>query len=183
MAYLMTTKREQGIRPHEAREAIEGVPDRRASFCPGKPGGFSLVEITLALGIIVFVMVALIGLLSNGMRISQSSRSDLMAAEIASRFLAERGAAPTTNLVNNPIDPLTNATTTGLKTALLTSTGDVTSANAYFIMRYEVEPVPSLRSYRVSLALSHPAVGTANSTNLATADQTYETTSYIRVTP
>lgn len=56
---------------------------------------FSLVEVVLALGICTFVLIALIGLFSSGWRTSRESEDQIQAANLASRFIAVRVAAPT----------------------------------------------------------------------------------------
>lgn len=45
--------------------------------------GFSLVEVAIAMGIISFALVALLGLLSVGVRAGKDSHDDTMAAEIS----------------------------------------------------------------------------------------------------
>lgn len=62
---------------------------------------FSLVEVVLALGICAFVLVALIGLFSTGLRTGRESEEQVQAANLASQILSTRLAAPTsTNLAN-----------------------------------------------------------------------------------
>ncbi|GAT31837.1 Verru_Chthon cassette protein B [Terrimicrobium sacchariphilum] len=78
---------------------------------------FSLVEVVLALGICAFVLVALIGLFSTGLRTGRESEEQVQAANLASQILATRLAAPTTSSnLNNFAIPLT---------ALTNSYGDV----------------------------------------------------------
>jgi len=75
---------------------------------------FSLVEVVLALGICAFVLVALIGLFSTGLRTGRESEEQVQAANLASQILATRLAAPTaTNLPNFaiPLSALTNSYT------------------------------------------------------------------------
>ncbi len=139
---------------------------------------FSLVEVTIALGIVVFALVALFGLLSNGLKVSRQARTELMAAQVASAILAERRAAPTAALTGNPIGPLTNSTP--LLAANLSRTGRVTSTDPYYTLRYQVE-ILSPRLCRIFLALSHPARGGSSYDELAKAEESYETTSYLRL--
>ncbi len=74
---------------------------------------FSLVEVVLALGICAFVLVALIGLFSTGLRTGRESEEQVQAANLVSQILSTRIAAPTTssNLTDFAIPPtaLTNA--------------------------------------------------------------------------
>lgn len=74
--------------------------------------GFSLVEVVLALGICAFVLVALLGLFSTGLRAGRESEEQVQAANLASQILATRIAAPSdTNLASFaiPAAALTNA--------------------------------------------------------------------------
>jgi len=77
------------------------------------PRAFSLVEVVLALGICAFVLVALIGLFSTGLRTGRESEEQVQAANLASQILATRIAAPTTssNLSDFaiPLSSLTNS--------------------------------------------------------------------------
>lgn len=56
---------------------------------------FSLAEVVIALGVCTFVLVALIGLFSNGWRSSRDSEDQIQAANFASRFLCVSSAAST----------------------------------------------------------------------------------------
>lgn len=73
---------------------------------------FSLVEVVLALGICAFVLVALIGLFSTGLRTGRESEEQVQAANLASQILSTSVAAPTGTNLNNfaiPISALTNS--------------------------------------------------------------------------
>lgn len=80
-----------------------------------RPGSraFSLVEVVLALGICAFVLVALLGLFSTGLRASRESEEQVQAANLASQIFATRMAARSsdTNTPNFaiPASVLTNA--------------------------------------------------------------------------
>jgi uncharacterized protein (TIGR02598 family) len=54
--------------------------------------GFSLVEVTLALGVIVFALVALIGMVGVGLSTSKDSVADTRTSAIASRVFEKAGA-------------------------------------------------------------------------------------------
>ncbi len=56
--------------------------------------GFSLIEVMIALGVVVFALVALCGLLSSGLKVARQAKTELFAAQVASSLLAERRAAP-----------------------------------------------------------------------------------------
>ena len=57
--------------------------------------GFSLAEIVIALGICSFVLVALVGLFSIGLKASRDSINQFQAADLASQIIATRSASPT----------------------------------------------------------------------------------------
>lgn len=61
----------------------------------GTLGGFTLVEVVVALGLCVFVLVALLGLFSSGWSMSRESESQIQAANLASGLIAGRVASPT----------------------------------------------------------------------------------------
>ena len=63
---------------------VEGTPCIRA-----RRGGFSLVEITLALGIVATVLVALMGLLPMGMDSIREAKSNMVEARIAYEIMGE----------------------------------------------------------------------------------------------
>jgi uncharacterized protein (TIGR02598 family) len=60
--------------------------------------GFSLIEVTLALGIFAFAMIPIIGLVSSGMKSLRGSMDDAVRGEIVRKVVAEAGRVPYTNL-------------------------------------------------------------------------------------
>jgi type II secretory pathway pseudopilin PulG len=60
--------------------------------------GFSLVEVVLALGIVSFALVAILGLFSVGLRGTQESEQTIDAANLGAAMLGRRLASPTTDL-------------------------------------------------------------------------------------
>ena len=60
--------------------------------------GFSLIEVTLALGIVAFAMIPIIGLVSSGMKSLRGSMDDAVRGEIVRKVVAEAGRVPYTNL-------------------------------------------------------------------------------------
>ena len=56
---------------------------------PDFPGGFSLVEVTLALGIAAFCLITLLGLLPLGIQTNQNAVSQTAAASILSSVIAD----------------------------------------------------------------------------------------------
>ena len=63
------------------------------------PGGFSLVEVTIAIGILAFVIVGILGLLPAGMRQRADSAADTRAVLIAEELLASVKVSPSLNAV------------------------------------------------------------------------------------
>jgi uncharacterized protein (TIGR02598 family) len=59
------------------------------SHSPDFPRGFSLVEVTLALGVAAFCLIALLGLIPLGMQTNQSAVSQTAAASILSSVIAD----------------------------------------------------------------------------------------------
>ena len=153
-----------------------------------KPGvrAFSLVEVVLALGICVFVMVIIMGLYSTGLRVNRESESQIQAADLASLIIAARRANPTnTSELAIPASALTNAYTNAFAngtqlTNYIGSDGMLTNAaNAVYtascMAGTNTMTGPNLA--QVYLMLSWPAQ--ANPTN-ASSDH-YEVTTYIPI--
>lgn len=63
--------------------------------------GFSLVEVTLALGIAAFCLLALFGLLPLGLQANQNSISQAAAASVLSSVIADLRATPRTSLTSS----------------------------------------------------------------------------------
>jgi uncharacterized protein (TIGR02598 family) len=66
--------------------------------------GFSLVEVTLALGIAAFCLIALFGLLPLGIQTNQSSISQTAAASVLSSVVADLRATPKTGLTSQQFE-------------------------------------------------------------------------------
>jgi uncharacterized protein (TIGR02598 family) len=66
--------------------------------------GFSLVEVTLALGVAAFCLIALVGLLPLGLQTNQSSISQTAAASLLSSVVADLRATPKTSLTSQQYD-------------------------------------------------------------------------------
>jgi uncharacterized protein (TIGR02598 family) len=60
--------------------------------------GFSLIEVTIALGVFAFAMIPIIGLVSSGMKSLRGSMDDGVRGEIVQKVVAEAGRVPYTNL-------------------------------------------------------------------------------------
>jgi uncharacterized protein (TIGR02598 family) len=66
--------------------------------------GFSLVEVTLALGVAAFRLIALFGLLPLGVQTNQSSISQTAAASVLWSVVADLRATPKTSLTSPEYD-------------------------------------------------------------------------------
>lgn len=60
--------------------------------------GFSLVEVVLALGLVGFVIIAILGLFSVGLRGTRESEVTIDASNLAAVMLSKRLASPTSDL-------------------------------------------------------------------------------------
>jgi len=66
----------------------------------GGRSGFSLVEVVIALGIVTFVIVAIVGMLPVGLRQANDSESETRAVNILGAIAADRASTPATS--NSP---------------------------------------------------------------------------------
>jgi Tfp pilus assembly protein PilV len=106
---------------------------------------FSLVEVTLALGIFVFAGIGLVGLLTVGLQNDQDSKLKLQAATVAEDLFSTRRASPTNDLttvqLNFPLPPLTTATNNFASATYLSADGQTTDAtHARFGFLYKITP-------------------------------------------
>ena len=62
-------------------------------------GGFSLIEIVIAVGIFAFVIIPIIGLVSGGMKTMRQSMDDTVRADIVHQIAGEKLRAPWTNAI------------------------------------------------------------------------------------
>jgi Tfp pilus assembly protein PilV len=96
-----------------------------------KTRGFSLVEVTIALGIFVFAGFALIGLLAVALQNNSDSKQRLQAATIAEFICSTRRACPTTDLStlqpNFPLPTLVTSANNYSTPAYLTWNGSATT--------------------------------------------------------
>ena len=85
------------------RQGIPVVPvtalSRAAVWAPGA-GGFSLVEVVIALGLFAFAIVPLIGLMGGGLKISEDSIQSSNLAEIYRHASARIASTPTATAID-----------------------------------------------------------------------------------
>ncbi len=145
---------------------------------------FSLVEVVLALGICVFVLVTLLGLYSTGLRVNRESENQIQEADLASLIIASRRAAPTnTSQLAIPASALTNAYTNAFAngvqlTNYIGSDGMITNAaNAVYLVscRAGTNSLTGPNIAQIYMMLSWPAQA---SPTAASSDH-YEVTTYI----
>jgi Tfp pilus assembly protein PilV len=114
-------------------------------LAPKSSRGFSLVEVVLALGIVVFALFSMVGLLGVGLQNTQDSRERVQAATIAEQICSIRRAAPTTDLTsvqpNFPLPVLQTAANNLTSPIWVTRDGVVTTqGNADFGFIYSITP-------------------------------------------
>jgi uncharacterized protein (TIGR02598 family) len=69
--------------------------------CNSKTDGFSLVEVTLALGIAAFCLIAVFGLVPVGVQTNRNATSQTAATNIIAAVVADLRATPTTNAASS----------------------------------------------------------------------------------
>jgi type II secretory pathway pseudopilin PulG len=135
----------------------------------GAERAFSLVEVVLALGLISFALVTILGLFSIGVKINKESSDQIQAADLASRILALRRALPISNDSNLPIPPLTNTVLiTNSQPILVAISGTTVTNNVptsdIYNLNYRISPASTTNLMNVYLLLWGPP-GAAEPTN------------------
>lgn len=118
-----------------------------------RPTAFSLVEIVLAIGIVAFALMAVVGLLPVGLRLAGDSEDETRAANILNAVVADRRATP----LGLPSQIF--------KVEALTNASVLPTTNYFGITddgKYCAQDMQNAR-YRVSYALIPPANGGKNS--------------------
>jgi len=122
------------------------------------PRGFTLVEIVLAVGIITFAFVGIIGLLSVGLAAGRNAIGLVEATHASTLILAELQSPPATNAL---LPPLRNGTaTTHVSELYIAANGTLTTQpnGAAYRVSYRIAqtPLDSHTAASVSLRLSWP---------------------------
>lgn len=121
--------------------------------------GFSLVEIAMALGIVAFVLVALIGLAGTALRSSGESSKSIEAANAASQIVARWRSILEWNSRPGNMTPTSQPADLPIQIAIpnpgnsLSSSPDVILVNG----EGEVEGSPSGQKFRVDYEIERPA--------------------------
>ena len=66
---------------------VSFLPARRRLSYQHRAGAFTLVEVALALGIIAFALLPIVGLVPIGMQVSNSATDQTMTAQIGQRLI------------------------------------------------------------------------------------------------
>lgn len=132
--------------------------------------GFSLVEITIALGIAAFCLLAIFALLPTGMNTNRSSVQETIGASIASAIVADLRSTPTTGTgaTSSPIYKLNPGTATNAGAgqtiyvfangSLASSATDTSQADDIYKVVYTVTDDPTVSSTKVvDLKVQAPA--------------------------
>lgn len=134
---------------------------------------FSLVEIVIAMGLVSFALLAILGTITTALNSTRSVVSSSQAESIASELIATIRKAPDSGKRNNfPIEDLTvitNASKSSPPELYIDAAGNTANkANAAFAMKYVItrelcRPTNSSQLFYVSLTLLWPPE--ANLTN------------------
>ncbi len=123
--------------------------------------GFSLVEVTLALGVAAFCLIALFGLLPLGVQTNQSSISQTAAASVLSSVAADLRATPKTSLTSPQYD-ITFGTAKFLyfdgEGRSVTPTDPNATPRSRVTITFPASPVGAFAPTFVSLKITWPAL-------------------------
>lgn len=158
------------MRPLSLRGGLGNLPFSRTR-------AFSLVEVTLALGLAAFVLIALVGLIPMGIHSSNESVEESRALNVLGAIATDRSATPFDKVGNRyPLPVLRSTQASEIKGFFgvgedFKSTGE-TLTSARYRIDYRVLPPPSGQDgpFFVSLRASWPpmAVKPANSVEIVT---------------
>jgi uncharacterized protein (TIGR02598 family) len=136
------------------------MKQRQAPCVPPKDGrGFSIIEVVIALGICSFVIVAILGMFSGGVRTEADASGELNAANLAELIVSEYRANPTSQTNSMNMKPLTQTLTAWTTQNIGWDGAPSSSPNAPYCLRYRVGWTNSANTNvaLVSLTLSWPA--------------------------
>jgi uncharacterized protein (TIGR02598 family) len=127
---------------------------------------FSLVELTLAIGIAAFCLIAVFGLMPVGVQTNRNATSQTAAASILSNVIADMRATPRTNATSSQF-----AITFGTeKTLYFDGAGQFTTslgANSRYRVRITFPSSPSGLSY-ADVKVTWPAAATPSNASGST---------------
>ena len=138
-------------------------PDPAPSFVR-KTAGFSLVEVVMAVGIVAFCLLAIVGLAGVGMKVNRDSVEEMKATMVGSKLLQLRRYFPTNTdnaagtLPFGSVRTADPASGTDFSTNYVTADGQQCAAtNAAYRVLYRIQPNPASRSSTVALRVEWPA--------------------------
>jgi len=124
--------------------------------------GFTLVEVVIALGVLAFALVALIGLLPLGMQSNRESREETEAIGLVRHLVAERRAHPFTNSTSNGVPRLDSSPP--ISSRVETNSTNLTWGDRRYRVEYSLQRPPVIANavsrtspYLVFLRVSWPA--------------------------
>jgi Tfp pilus assembly protein PilV len=133
------------------------------------PAGFLLVEVVIALGVIVFGVIVILGLISVALQTNRESKAQVSAADTCSHILALRRAAPTATLANCLLPAMNQNwdVTRGANFILADGTPAASASAAAFSAIYQVgtNTATGDRAGNVDLVLSWPPQTAAGAQN------------------
>ncbi len=103
---------------------------------------FSLIEVVISLGIIVFALVALIALFSLGLKTNKESSDQIQAADLASLLVATRRGMPTNTITNFALPSLNRATNNTVTVGVdgLTISAAASLGTESYKLEYQITP-------------------------------------------
>ncbi len=138
-------------------------PSRRV----GLTGGFSLVEVTMAIGLMSYCLVAMLGLASVGLQQERQSTDQLLALEVLSAVAADFRSIPTGQ---------THSTAYGIQLPAIGASAtegsigldenfQIAAMDQRFKVTYAVEaPASRFANYRLFLRIQRTAPGAGDKT-------------------
>ena len=125
-----------------------------------RTGAFTLIEVVLALGVVSFSLVSVMGLFSAGLEINKESADQIQAANLASLVLSTRRAMPSTQEASLPLPILTGTTTVTGTSSLaingMVAAGKIPASDQYSLF-YQISPGAAPNMANVYLLLWWPA--------------------------
>ena len=138
--------------------------------------GFSLVEVTLALGVAAFCLIALFGLLPLGVQTNQTSISQTAAASVLSSVGADLRATPKTSLRSPQYDITFGAAKFlyfDAEGRSVSPTDPNTTPRYRVTITFPASPVGAFAPTFVSLKVTWPALVDPATTTLAGLVETF----------
>jgi len=139
-----------------------------------RPSGFSLVEVVLALGVLSFSILAIMGIIPAGLSSSRSSQDETRAAQLAQMVFASLASGAPSNFASVPITAVggniaIDLTGSATQTLYGDNAGQLTSteAGAVYLVTIKTDNSPSefdpLSANQVTVQVAWPALAPAPS--------------------